>query len=97
MYIFWYHHGETFNEPSLYMNDDDDDIDEGDEMYGILRDLYHDFNDIGSFGYDKQEEGPNNEAKMFSKPLRDSQDSVYDGFKSKISSLVELLHIKTRG
>ena len=33
-YTFWYHHGETFSEPSLSMNDDDneDDIDEGDEM-----------------------------------------------------------------
>ena len=73
-------------------------IDEDDEMQGILRDLYHDFNDIGSFGHDKQEEEPNNEANRFFRLLKNSADPIYDGCKSsKMSALVKLLHIKTLG
>ena len=41
-------------------------------MHGILRGLYHDFNDIGSFGHDKQEEEPNNKVKRFFRLLKDS-------------------------
>ena len=79
------------------MNDDDS-IHEDDEMHGILRDLYHDFNDIGSFCHDKQEEKQNNEVKRFFRLLKDSQDHVYDGCKaSKMSVLVKFLHIKTLG
>ena len=95
-YIFWYHHGQTFREPSVEMNDDDDDDDDIDEMQGILKDLYHDFNDITSFDHDNEEEEPNNAAKRFFRLLKDSQDPVYDGCKSsKMSALVRLFHIKT--
>lgn len=57
-YTFWYHHGERFSEPSVEM-DDENDVDERDEMHGILRDLYHEFNDVDSLSHDNQEEEPN--------------------------------------
>jgi len=96
-YTFWYHHGETINEPSVEM-DNDDDTDEYDEMQGILRDLYPEFNEEDSFVHESQEEEPNDEGKRFYRLLKDSQEYVHDGCKSsKMSALVKLLHIKTRG
>jgi len=94
-YTFWYHHGETLDEPSVEMNDDDD-MGEPDEIQGILRDLYHDFDDTGSFDHEEQEEEPNSEAKRFYRLLKDSQHPLYDGCKSsKMSALLKLLHIKS--
>ena len=96
-YTFWYHHGERFSEPSVEM-DDENDVDECDEMHGILRDLYHEFHDVDSLNHDNQEEEPNGEAKAFYRLLKDSQDPVYEGCKtSKMIALVKLLHIKTLG
>jgi len=46
------------------MNDDDV-MGEHDEIQDILRDLYHDFDDTGSFNHNEQEEEPNDEAKRF--------------------------------
>ena len=78
--------------------DDENDIDECDEMHEILRDLYHDFNDVDSSSCDNQEDKPIDEAKTFSRLLKDSQDSVYEGYKtSKMTALVKLLHIQTLG
>jgi len=97
-YTFWYHHGETLDEPSVEMNDDDDEMGEPDEMQGILRDLYHDFNDTRSFDHEEEKQEPNSAAKRFYGLLKDSQHPVYDGCKSsKMSALVKLLHIKTLG
>jgi len=93
-HTFWHHHREAFSESSVEMNDDDN-IDEDHEMHGILRDLYHDFNDMGSFNHDKQQEEPI-KVKRFFRLLKDSRDPVYDGYKSsKMPTLVKLLHIKT--
>jgi len=77
------------------MNDDND-MGEPDEKEGILRDSYHDFDDIGSFNHNEQEEEPNDEAKRFHRLSKDSQHPIYDGCKSlKMFALVKLFHIKT--
>jgi len=69
-YTFWHHHGEIFSELSVEMNDDDDD--NIDEIQDILKDLYHDFNDIRSFDHDREKEEPNDKAKRFFRLLDDS-------------------------
>ena len=90
-YTFWYYHWETLDEPNVKMNDGDD-MGEPDEMQGILRDLYHDFDDTGSFDHDEQEEELNNEAKRFYRLLKESQHSIYDGCKSsKMYALVNFI------
>jgi len=50
-YTFWHHYGERFSEPSVQM-DDENDVNECDEMHGILRDLYHEFNNVDSLIHD---------------------------------------------
>ena len=96
-YTFWYHHRERFSEPSVEM-DDENDVDECDKMHGILRDLYHEFNDVDSLSHDNQEEEPHDEAKTFCRLLKDLQDPIYKGCKtSKLTALVKLLHVNTLG
>ncbi|XP_075097586.1 uncharacterized protein LOC107787862 [Nicotiana tabacum] len=103
-YTFWYHHGEKLGEPQSNSEDvEDDDIEEAygeDEIHGILRDLYLDFDaDITNIdGDDFLEEEPNLEAKKFYRLLKDFEQPLYQNSKvSKLSTMVKLLHIKSIG
>lgn len=98
-YTFWYHHGERLDEPQPMSADGDDDMEENqDDMHGMLRDLYPDYNDISPSHDATHVEEPNDEAKRFYSLLNDSQDPVYEGCKSsRMSALLKLLYIKTLG
>ena len=100
-YKFWYHHGERLDEPEpLYDSDDDlDENDNSDEVCDILRDLYPEHHNDAGFSSDVNNvEEPNANAKRFYELLQESQEPVYEGCKSsRISVLLELLHIKTLG
>ncbi|XP_050238212.1 uncharacterized protein LOC126687698 [Mercurialis annua] len=98
-YTFWYHHGERSGEPQSESEGDNDEEsgDEGeDDMQEILRDFYPNFCDVDA--NDALREEPNTEAKHFYMLLEDSQHPLYPNSKtSKLSALVNLLHIKSLG
>nr|XP_009792400.1 PREDICTED: uncharacterized protein LOC104239463 [Nicotiana sylvestris] len=103
-YTFWYHHGEKLGEPQSTPEDvEDDDIEEADgedEIHGILRDLYPDFDvdNTNTDGDDFLEMKPNLEAKKFYRLLKDFEQPLYQNSKvSKLSTMVKLLHIKSIG
>ncbi|KAH0644699.1 hypothetical protein KY284_032583 [Solanum tuberosum] len=103
-YTLWYHHGEmSGEEQSNFEKIDDNDIEEDDcedEIDGLLRDLYPDFNgdNMNNSVDDLLEEEPNDEAKRFYRLLKDLDLPLYESAKvSKLSTLVKLLHLKSIG
>ncbi|KAL3363155.1 hypothetical protein AABB24_012452 [Solanum stoloniferum] len=104
-YTLWYHHGVmSGEEQSNFEKIDDNDIEEDDgedEIDGLLRDLYPDFNgdNMNNSGDDlMEEEEPNDEAKRFYRLLKDLDLPLYESAKvSKLSTLVKLLHLKSIG
>ncbi|XP_049406217.1 uncharacterized protein LOC125869837 [Solanum stenotomum] len=85
-----------------FINDNDIEEDDGeDEIYGLLRDLYPDFdgdNMNNSTGDDLREEEPNAEAKRFYRLLKDLDLPLYEIARvSKLSTLIKLLHLKSIG
>ncbi|XP_049378105.1 uncharacterized protein LOC125842859 [Solanum stenotomum] len=104
-YTFWYHHGEMLGEAQSdfeFIDDNDIEEDDGeDEIHGLLRDLYPDFdgdNMNNSTGDHLREEEPNVEAKRFYRLLKDLDLQLYESAKvSKLSTLIKLLHLKSIG
>ncbi|XP_050229112.1 uncharacterized protein LOC126678253 [Mercurialis annua] len=99
-YTFWYHHGERSGEPQSESEGDNDEEledEEEDDVQEILRDFYPNFYDVDGNG-DPLGEEPNTEAKQFYMLLEDSQHPLYPSSKtSKLSALINLLHIKSIG
>ncbi|KAL2893830.1 Serine--tRNA ligase [Bienertia sinuspersici] len=100
-YTFWYHHGKRRDEPQSMSIDGDGDFEGNenqDEMLGMLRDLYPQYNNVSSPYDENNVEERNDDAKRFYSLLKDSKDPVYEGCNSsRMSALLKLLHIKTLG
>nr|XP_009601086.1 uncharacterized protein LOC104096432 [Nicotiana tomentosiformis] len=92
--------GEPHSDSELADANDVEDSDGEDEIHGILRDLYPNFDrgNIKTGGDDFVKEEPNPEAKIFYRLLKDFDQPLYQGSKiSKLSTVIKLLHIKSIG
>ena len=110
-YTFWYHHGERIGEDSTRSQsctDEDEALDfhSEDEIETMVRDLFPyssnllDDNEIHvkSSTHETRAEDPNDDAATFYRLFDDFQTPLYEGAAtSKLSAVVNLLHIKTLG
>ncbi|XP_050217602.1 uncharacterized protein LOC126668452 [Mercurialis annua] len=100
-YTFWYHHGERVAESGTDEGESED-VESGEEIKEIIRDLYPSINesefDKDTSNYEMRGENPNLEAEKFYRLLKDLDEEVYPGCKtSKLAAVIKLLHIKSLG
>nr|XP_009791260.1 PREDICTED: uncharacterized protein LOC104238559 [Nicotiana sylvestris]XP_009791261.1 PREDICTED: uncharacterized protein LOC104238560 [Nicotiana sylvestris] len=96
----WERLSEPHSDSELADDNDVEDSDGEDEIHGILRDLYPNFDrdNIETGGDDFVEEEPNPEANKFYRLLKDFDQLLYEGSKIfKLSTVIKLLHIKSIG
>ena len=105
-YTFWYHHGEVAREPQTVSEGQGDEEmqEESADGYDPMQDLLHDLFPQNNNPTEQittppsNEEEPNNEAAKFYKLLDNYNQPLYEGSSTtKLSALVNLLHIKNLG
>ena len=104
-YTFWYHHGEVAREPQTVSEGQGDEEMQAESAdgYDPMQDLLHDLfpqnnNPTEQTTTPSNEEEPNNEAAKFYKLLDNYNQPLYEGSSTtKLSALVNLLHIKNLG
>ena len=110
-YTFWYHHGERIGEDftgtkTSTIVDEAVECHSEDEMETMFRDLFpqghnvfsEDEIRVNSTTHEKRAEDPNYDAAKFYRLLDDFSTPLYEGARSsKLSAVLNLLHIKTMG